>query len=376
METRQNHSAVPELLKPLTSIRGIAALVVVLYHLRESFPRVLALSWAPVHGELAVDLFFVLSGFILTHVYNQEFTITIRSAMRFYIARLARIYPLHLVTLLATLLAVSVSPSIAASFRADFFGLKAFILNLFLVQNWGLVDISWNAVSWSISAEWFMYLWFPFVLAILRFRNSNAGRCLTWLLVLFAIHLCLIEYRGMSGYGGMCLGGMMRVAFEFTYGMLAYQLRATYARYLFRSQVFAVSTAVACLALWEQSVWFLFVPASIVILLHLSVTNGRTFHLMSNNWLVWLGEISYSLYMWHWIVIQFTKRRLDLFPSGQLTASLFVLVLLLILIAIAAASNLVIEKPTRRIARRLSALDPKLPTHLLSSSVKTFETQR
>jgi len=333
-------------------------MVVVLYHLRESFSSVWALSWVPVHGELAVDLFFVLSGFILCHVYEKVPFINFHSVARFYVTRLARVYPLHLVTLFATLIAILACPGMADSFRADFFSRKAFILNLFLIQNWGFIDVSWNVVAWSISAEWFMYLLFPLLKTFTQFKNSDSSRYLICLTFLFAIHLSLIEYRGMPGYGGMCLGGMIRVAFELTYGMLAYQLRASYARCRFKSQAFAICSAVAFQALWEQSMWFLFVPASIVILLHLSLPEGRTFQLMSHSWLVWLGEISYSLYMWHWIAIQLTKRQLNFLSATHLTATLLVGALLVLIIAISAASNVIIEQPTRRLARRFVRFNP------------------
>src|ERR1700734_3983062 len=99
-------------------------------------------------GYAGVDIFFLLSGFVLSHVYlrNEELA-TARGYMRFLGVRLARIYPLHIFTLCCLLLIVVALPDFAAHYSrsADRLGTGAFIANLFLIQDWGWLSGNWNA---------------------------------------------------------------------------------------------------------------------------------------------------------------------------------------------------------------------------------------
>src|SRR5271165_686586 len=94
-----------EQLPCLTALRGIAALWVVIYHYSvQCFPNldVRPHTYLIHKGYLAVDMFFMLSGFVLAHVYHRPFSesVTSRQYWRFIAARIARIYPLHLLVLL------------------------------------------------------------------------------------------------------------------------------------------------------------------------------------------------------------------------------------------------------------------------------------
>src|SRR6202022_4950882 len=97
---RQRPSGSPELLASLTPLRGIAALWVVIFHFCWYFPAVHPERYtgAVYKGYLAVDMFFVLSGFVITHVYKEGFAqrVTGRRYRDFLKARVARVYPLHI----------------------------------------------------------------------------------------------------------------------------------------------------------------------------------------------------------------------------------------------------------------------------------------
>src|SRR5580700_567280 len=97
---RQRSSGSPEQLASLTPLRGIAALWVVIFHFCWYFPAVHPERYtgAVYKGYLAVDMFFVLSGFVITHVYKEGFArrVTGRRYRDFLKARVARIYPLHI----------------------------------------------------------------------------------------------------------------------------------------------------------------------------------------------------------------------------------------------------------------------------------------
>lgn len=262
---------VPTALPPLTSIRGIAALAVVIFHIRETFPHETLLFVELFRqGWLGVDLFFVLSGFIMAHVYT---TLPVRGrigsfAASFVHARLARIYPLHLATLLATVALVMFMPDFGPRFPS-YFGTDTFVLNLLLLQGWGLSPASWNMVSWSISAEWFMYLLFPLLLLgwqSLRPADGRFGTALVFALIasVLALHLAVIVVRGWDHYGGMAAGGMVRVFCEFSLGFLVYHVRHQLHPKP-GSMAFEVYSVLICalvvLAFVDPRLWLLFVPA-------------------------------------------------------------------------------------------------------------------
>jgi len=172
---------------PLDSIRGIAATSVVIHHLLlmptflAAFPHNAWINWSFFRSAwLLVDLFFVLSGIVMTLSYvDGEFG---RFSLReFMVRRLARVYPLHIVMLLANLLfrlmriglvMAGVVVAVPTAFEVN--NTYSFILNLFLLHSMGFVDyLSWNAPSWSISVEFYTYLAFGLVLLLAQRFGST-----------------------------------------------------------------------------------------------------------------------------------------------------------------------------------------------------------
>lgn len=169
----------------LTGIRFVAAAWVVLFHIQlfndgafgplEPFVR---------QGDLGVDLFFLLSGFVLAHNYLDHLgpSPSIPDAGRFLWARLSRIWPLYMVAILlgGALLAIrqgafGTTPKVPLT-------LGKFLEQVVMIQQWRAYDVpysSWTGPAWSISAEWLAYLCFP-VLAILVWRlQRHAGQAAT-----------------------------------------------------------------------------------------------------------------------------------------------------------------------------------------------------
>src|SRR5262249_8096010 len=153
----------------LTTLRGLAALWVVVYHFWPEvlvlLPGLALLTPLAVVGNLAVPCFFILSGFVLCYNYAPEFH---RLSARDYGRRLVRIYPVHLVTLLAVLAMALVSWRLGWALTDSGYTGRDFVLNVCLVHTW-VPDfhLNWNYPSWSISSEWFAYLFFPAVCALL-----------------------------------------------------------------------------------------------------------------------------------------------------------------------------------------------------------------
>ncbi|WP_192179032.1 acyltransferase family protein [Mesorhizobium amorphae] len=154
----------------LDSWRGICALLVALFH----FPTSSMISQSAFVGGsyLFVDFFFVLSGFVIASSYADRLNEPDEVA-RFALVRFGRVYPLHLVMLLAfaafemlRLLLPQLHGTGAAPFTGGF-DVKSLVTNLVLLQGMGLEDhLSWNAPSWSISAEFFTYLMFAGVVFV------------------------------------------------------------------------------------------------------------------------------------------------------------------------------------------------------------------
>lgn len=134
-----------------TAMRGVAALIVVFYHLRFGADVLLPFEEATAlfaRGYLWVDFFFLLSGFVLTYVYG-EARWDAGSVRRFYVARVARVYPLHLATLCLLIAYKASTETVGAavpSMDARYGQPWSFVpFHLLLVQAWGfLPEPGWN----------------------------------------------------------------------------------------------------------------------------------------------------------------------------------------------------------------------------------------
>jgi peptidoglycan/LPS O-acetylase OafA/YrhL len=136
----------PGEIRPLTGLRGIAALYVVSYHHRLGVPFSNPLTTSLAHGYLAADLFFVLSGFVMALTYSHMFARgwSMAAYVRFLGRRAARIYPLYFVATLAAFVFILAGALEAP--RLAPLG-TALTLNLLLIQAWGFVG-SLDGPAW------------------------------------------------------------------------------------------------------------------------------------------------------------------------------------------------------------------------------------
>jgi len=169
----------PKHLFLLDILRGLASLAVVIFHYQHFFfsplatpasfspreePFYAALSILYLDGDRAVDLFFVLSGFIFFYQYADQIRTRSISAYRFFVLRFSRLYPLHFVTLLFVAIGQAVSNSIDGQpvvYACN--DAPRFLLNVFFATNWipgKWVCLSFNGPVWSLSVEVFLYMLF------------------------------------------------------------------------------------------------------------------------------------------------------------------------------------------------------------------------
>src|SRR5438045_1601219 len=170
----------PRYVPALTGIRALAALLVLGMHTEQNVPCGLD-SFLPflARGYLGVDFFFVLSGFIITHVYFASIAHPSRGAIQIFLwHRLIRLYPVHVTVLAALVVLVGLAHAAHVPLNhPEEWRLGDIPWQVTLLHAWGVTaKPGWNVPSWSISAEWFAYLLFPLLApALLQVRERLAA---------------------------------------------------------------------------------------------------------------------------------------------------------------------------------------------------------
>ena len=296
----------------LTGIRFYAALTVYITHAVEKLPGTDALMGSSVilqAGSNAVSFFFVLSGFILAYNYADHFRggVSLSRYKRFVWDRLARIYPVHLLTLLLVVPIAMLSPNNPLDWRA-------FPFHLTLLQCWWpssspLWFSYFNTPSWSISCEWFFYVLAPLAI-FLSLRNSRKWVPLT---------LTLVYVFGIGWFLGYSQPDRTRTHFVnfFAPSRFAEFLAGVYVARLFLAspegklswasrgmQVSGVLFIVLGAISKQFSIWpfrggLLIIPGAALLILGLAYGHGQFVAHLSRPWLNRLGVASFSLYMVH-----------------------------------------------------------------------------
>lgn len=348
----------------LAGVRGVGALWVFIFHLK------VAMSDKPVPvvslGYIGVDLFFLLSGFVLSHACRRTDEWTAQDYRRFIQARVARIFPLHLFALLVLLLIVLAWPGFAASFPdgADRFNAGAFVASALLIQNWEVWSpISWNTPAWSLSAEWFGYLVLPAAVVLTRRVGGTTvavALCYACLVVLI-LALALRGEETIGPIGGM---GFVRMACEMACGCFLYRAF---------SQGWRIGNAGGLAGLCLFSLGILLPGADEVALLAIPLVvlgaaeNGTVLsRALSSRPAVFLGEISFSIYLTHWIVLEAVHRALP--PTAGLAdpaTTLRIAAIGLLVIAVSTLTHRLIELPSQRWGRSINAA--RLPERAVAS---------
>jgi peptidoglycan/LPS O-acetylase OafA/YrhL len=314
-------------LDALTGARGIAAWYVVFYHIREAFddrvPAGLISFFSK--GYLAVDLFFVLSGFVMWLNYGDKFERDgLSAAPDFFRRRFARIYPLHFVILSAMLGFVVL---LAATGRGDAirYPLSEVPLHYLLVQNWGFTKLlSWNDPAWSISTEFAAYLALPLVaVGLNRVRNGAIAN------VSVIIALCTGLALVFSAQGSTRLGddisgnGVVRCLAEFFIGVGVCRLWQQKQRWF---DGIALATAACAASMWATGAApeTVTVPALFAATVYgLAQSSNRPGNPLSSRMFIHLGDISYSTYLVHFFLWTLYKLLFVSDPASVPLISLF-----------------------------------------------------
>lgn len=354
-------SAKPQL-DALTGARGLAAWFVVAYHVRTAFsqtlpPDVIALF---AKGYLAVDLFFILSGFVMWLTYAETFKQNgLRAVPDFMLRRIARIYPLHFVMLSLTAGVALLLTWFGKDLPTEF-AFAELPLHYLLLQNWGFTnELAWNDPAWSISTELGAYLFLPFLTVILVRRSVPSLVCVGLIGGLALLLDWIFSSAGHAYLGNDITGlGLIRCLIEFTCGVIVciiWQQRAQSGR---RAVLIgSIGVTIGIFVLWQMG-WLretLAVPIAFSGLLYvMAITSDWRGNPLSAAWAVKLGMISYATYLAHFLIWR-------LFKIGFVTdASDVSFGLMIVFFAIVWGASFalyhLVEQPGRRWVQSLATL--------------------
>jgi peptidoglycan/LPS O-acetylase OafA/YrhL len=311
-----NSSKKRQFFTTLDSLRGIAALIVAIYHIRWMHPLY---NWGLIrNGYLMVDFFFVLSGFVICHSYRYKIS-NGEDLVRFMWLRAGRLYPLHLAMLIAFLgfeglqwikeLVTGAFGETAAFTVNNGF---AVLTNLFLVQSLGThQSTTFNSASWSISTEFYTYLIFALILLFARTRltlfSSSIFLILLSTQIIFSANKTDLDFT--YDYG------IFRCVASFFIGIVTYQIHEFLSHKegiyqkgklttIYPPAIFA--GIVIFLSVKEIGYTdFLLPPLFAILILSITTAPNRIMDSVLNlRPLTWLGKISYSIYMVHALVLR------------------------------------------------------------------------
>lgn len=343
----------------LTGLRGVAAMVVMFYHFGVSSLLHGISATLLGYGYLMVDLFLILSGFIIAMVYGQQFEQQVDwdSFKNFLIRRIARIYPLYALTSLTAGLLIATGwmdhwagPQIPVSA----------LVNLTMMQS--ILHIpSLDTPGWSVSAEWIACLLFP-LFALLCMRRSWS-RIIAITIIAFATLPfltglpALIDEPKRAGlldiwnYG--TIYPVIRCLADFVLGMIVF--RVSHLRWIKHIASFSATAPILFIAILgfmtikQMDIWIVALfPLFILSLLSPSNVVSR---MIGSKPIYKLGQLSYAIYLIHNQMnyfILFLAKQFQLMGLSEATAHLYSLFLFVILIIVLAEISFrYIEKPAR-----------------------------
>jgi peptidoglycan/LPS O-acetylase OafA/YrhL len=373
-------------IKALTGLRIVASVWVVLFHFRPMVSDVspdFRENLSPVlnSGAQGVDLFFILSGFVLAYNYLDRMgrSWSTRETLHFLWLRLARVWPVYLVTLHLAVLWIIFTLHVGRVPSSDLAKLTAisYVRQVLLVQLWFepfFDGTSWDGPAWSISAEWLAYLLFGLLILVI-FRMKLATRARTLMVLAVVAQLPPMVLLLTSGVFYTPWSWLPRIVTQFTAGALAcaavrrLELSDRARRVVGYVSLVLIVAMVSVVYLLDAHpitgvldsggvVDVLFVP----LVMTLAVGVGSLPRLLSTRVMVYGGQISFCLYMvhelvhtaWTWAVVQF-----QLTPwHSDSPWKWNIIGLIAIAVVLSSLMYHFVEEPARRWMRRMVDIRP------------------
>ncbi len=292
--------------KDIDALRGISILLVVIYH---AFPEILP------GGFVGVDVFFVISGYLITNIIIVQIIKGEFSFIIFYQRRIRRLFPALLAVLLFSLIIgwLILFPDEYKQLGQHITNSTFFILNFALIKELGYFDVSRHYKPllhlWTLSIEVQYYLVWPVILVLgHKYKLSSSKLLLPLILISFLANIYFVNdykdevfFHSVTRFWELGLGSLLAI-FLYDNQRVSQVIRKIHSKYIFVLGL----TLIICSALWINHdsfypSWLGLFPTIGALLIILA-------DLKLSNWggLVKIGLISYPFYLWHWIIFSFT----------------------------------------------------------------------
>ena len=340
----------PQILPGLTSCRFFAAIWVVLFHLQGRVDFGDGVIAAIIkNGARGVDFFFILSGFVIFHAYGNVSQSRSFDLKTYMIKRLNRIYPLHFIVLVAFVF-LGIGSSFFGSDRSIAFGPADILLSGLLLHAWQTTDgLVLNGPSWTISAELFAYLLFGLISLSSGLKYTLIRVFITTGLLAIIVHAIAL-WAGHTAFVHLTWDlGALRILPSFALGILLRML----------AEKIGPGLAIGLGGLGLVSlVWIAQIPdvdygillPFCLIILSGACLSGKSWAPLNFKAFVYLGEISYSTYLVHSLILiiyfEYIPKLFPTIAAGLPPAFDLVGALFLVLVASAIGYHW-IERPTR-----------------------------
>lgn len=361
--SRKHDSA--RVIPSLTGIRGVLSIWVVIYHFWPDalllFPAFAMFTPVIEKGRFAVPAFFILSGVVLAHNYRHlGGSWNSKTVREFLVKRLVRVYPVHFVSLVIVLMMVVVSWYCGWKVSDTGYSFRDFVLNCFLVHTWvPHFSLNWNYPSWSISSEWFAYLFFcPLMVLCHRISRRAAwvalGLSAVGSLAIYCTPGELLFRELLCVVPTFCWGVFFVFAWPKSGEPAMPSLRYPTASHVLL-RITALSVLVSCFLPSPYAVASLLISLGVLINALYLPGNEACFPLAVSP-VRFLGEVSYSLYMTHTLA---QKILYQLFPSSNYvsaslaTRSVVLVVYAALIVSMTMVMYFGVERPARRFSRNV-----------------------
>jgi len=317
-------------IRSLIGVRGVAAVIIFIYHFGKFRLDPASEVWAVAHGYLAVDLFFMLSGFVIGYVYKDSFSSApLANYKPFLIKRFARLYPAYIV--IAAFYALKIALGLTGEETFARFNSFDIIGNLLMLVGWGLHIYPLIGVSWASSAELGSYIAAPVLIKYTLQRNAAWWAACVGVSTA-AVYLISVSGQGSSGpldvVQDSSLLPLLRAIAGFTLGLATFRIAAYLDRLSAIVQdvlvvVILISMlAVAVFTADDLVLYLMFIPFIAIL-----SRDGRVAQFLFGNKLAYhFGLISYSFYLIHPLFLTFAERSSRHFGSKVVSYALCVLV--------------------------------------------------
>lgn len=327
-------------LKYMPALDGMRAVAVLMVFVQHAFP------WFGFPGGLGVDVFFVISGFLITRILLKQHAKTGRIRLgQFYLKRMLRLYPALLVMVL--------------TFLALWQVMKLRFTDMLAWSGWALTYLSNIAMShlhvfllpfrqtWSLAMEEQYYLVWPLVLIfMLSARWSHRTIVIALVIAAAASYTVLLMMPGL-GYSPLTRAGALLIGSATATLVHEHPWQSTRLGYGALAVLIAVMT-------WTMYAHLPYAVATIAtgvlmpfLILHCAFRSSLIVRVLSQKWLVYLGVISYAVYLWHYPILYALR------ASTHLTGSLTGLLAFVLTLVAAVLSEKLVEGPFNRLKNRV-----------------------